>query len=99
MSFCFQKLEKYQNAIIALKYMLCMAWACKSTEAEYSAYEGLTRMHMYLGNMEKVKFYDAKVTLGHFEKETSKGYKVHVHNVLAAHPWLKETKSRLLDNG
>ena len=79
--------------------MLSLAWTCRSTEAELSAYEGLTRMHMYLGNIEKVKFYDAKVTLGHFENPKTKGYQVHVNNVLTSHPWLKEMRSRMNEDG
>ena len=51
MGFCFSKLEKYENAIICFKYMLALAWTCKSNDAELSAYEGLAAMHLYLGNI------------------------------------------------
>ena len=62
MAYCFGKLEKYENGIICYKYMLALAWTCKSLEAEHCAYEGLATMHLYLGNIEKVRFYDARVT-------------------------------------
>ena len=51
MAFCFGKMEKYQNAIISYKYLLALAWTCKSLEAELCAYQGLATMHLYLGNI------------------------------------------------
>ena len=51
MAYCFSKTEKYENAIICFKYMLALAWTCKSIEAELMAYEGLAAMHLYLGNI------------------------------------------------
>lgn len=51
-------------------------------------------MHFYLGNIEKVKFFDAKVTYGKGEPENSQGYKVHVANVINKHPWLKATATK-----
>lgn len=90
MAFCFSKLEKYENAIISYKYMLALAWTCKSQESEIFAYQGLARMHLYMGNIEKVKFYDAKITYGQYEPENSQGYKVHVTNALSEHPWLRD---------
>ena len=51
MAHCFSKMEKYENAIICFKYMLALAWTCKSIEAELMAYEGLAAMHLYLGNI------------------------------------------------
>ena len=80
--------QKFENAIVCYKYMLGMAWASKSMQAEMSAYEGLARMHLYLGNIEKVKFYDAKVFHGQYENEAGK--RVHVTNVLNTHPWLRD---------
>ena len=71
MAHCFAKLEKYEHAIISYKYMLALAWTCKSQESEFFAYQGLARMHLYLGNIEKVKFYDAKITYGMYEAEHS----------------------------
>ena len=67
MGFCFQKLEKYENATICFKYMLALAWTVKSRDMELAAYEGLAVMHLYLGNIQKVKYYDARITHGLFE--------------------------------
>lgn len=78
MAHVFAKLEKYENACICLKYMLALSWTCKLPEAELAAYEDLARMHLYMGNIEKVKFYDARVTYGQYEPEESQGFKVHV---------------------
>jgi len=94
MAHCFFKMEKYEDAVVAYKYLLALSWASKSQEIELSAYQGLARMHLYLGNIEKVKFYDAKITYGQYEPEYSQGYKVHVANVMNEHPWLKETLNR-----
>ena len=82
MGYCFSKMEKYENAIICFKYMLALAWACKSIEAELSAYEGLAAMHLYLGNIQKVKFYDARITNGAYEPE-SQGYQITVSAVMS----------------
>lgn len=71
MANCFNKLEKHSEAIICYKYLLALAWASKSQEVEIMAYQGLRRMHLYLGNIEKVKFYDAKMLYGKYEPETS----------------------------
>jgi tetratricopeptide (TPR) repeat protein len=51
MGHCFAKLEKYENALICFKFMLALAWATKSTEAELTAYEGLAIMNLYLGKI------------------------------------------------
>ena len=91
MAHVFAKLEKYENACICLKYMLALSWTCKLPEAELAAYEDLARMHLYLGNIEKVKFYDARVTYGQYEPEESQGFKVHVTAQLNRHTWLKNT--------
>lgn len=90
MAFCFAKLEKYDNAIICYKYGLSIAWTIKSATAELLAYEGLSLMHMYLGNIQKACFYDARVTHGTYEPEESQGYKLTVQTTISEHPWLKE---------
>ena len=94
MACCFAKMEKYGDAVICYKYLLAIAWASKSQEVEMMAYQGLKRMHLYLGNIEKVKYYDAKVLYGKYEPENSQGYKVHIANVINDHPWLKETPTK-----
>lgn len=68
---CFAELEKYEHAIVSYKYMLALAWTSKSMEAEMAAYEALGRMHLYLGHIEKVKFYDAKISFGKMEHVNS----------------------------
>lgn len=82
MSHCFAKMEKYENAVTCLKEMLALAWTCKLTEAELTAYENLAKMHLYMGNIQKVKYYDARVTNGIYEHEASQGYKVHVTSTI-----------------
>ena len=89
-------MEKYENAIICFKYMLALAWTCKSIEAELMAYEGLAAMHLYLGNIQKVKFYDARVTYGAYEPE-SQGYTITVSAMQSQHPWLKEVTTKKLE--
>ena len=64
MAHTFSRMEKYENACICLKYLLALSWTCKLPEAELAAYEDLARMHLYMGNIEKVKFYDARITYG-----------------------------------
>jgi hypothetical protein len=93
MGHCFGKLEKYTNAIICFKYMLSLAWTVKSNEAELTAYEGLAMMNLYLGNIQKVKFFDARISHGAYEPEESQGYKIQVSTTMADHPWLKETNN------
>ena len=78
MAFCFFKVEKYEDAIICYKHLLALAWTTKSFEAELAAYEGLASMHLYLGNIQKVKFYDARITYGQYEPYSSQGYKITV---------------------
>ena len=96
MAYCFGKLEKYENGIICYKYMLALAWTCKSLEAEHCAYEGLATMHLYLGNIEKVRFYDARVTHGVNEPEKSQGYKITVAATMSSHPWLKDATTKAM---
>lgn len=93
MAFCFQKIEKYENAVICYKYMLALAWTCKSMEAELSAYEGLALMHLYLGNIQKVRFYDARISHGAYEPD-SQGYSITVSAMMSKHPWLRETTTK-----
>lgn len=69
MAACFAKLRRYEYAIIAYKYLMALSWACKSQEVEMSTYQGLAKMHLYLGNIEKVKFYDSKVLYGQYEPQ------------------------------
>ena len=43
---------------MSFKHMLALAWAIKSCEGEFAAYEGLSRAYLYQGLIEKVRFYD-----------------------------------------
>ena len=94
MAMCFAKLEKYANAVICYKYLLAFAWTGKSRKTEIAVYERLSKMHLYLSNIEKAKFYDAKVFNGQYQSDQSQGYKVHVSNTIHEHPWLKKTASK-----
>ena len=78
MSHCFMKMEKHENAIIALKYVLGISWTIKLTELELSAYEGLAVAYLYLGKIEKVRYYDARVMHGMYESDKSQIYKITV---------------------
>jgi len=91
MAFCFSNLQKHDNAIICYKYIIQIAWTVKLREMEFSAYKGLASAYIHLGKVEKVKFYDARVTLGVYESDSTQTYKITVSQCLTAHPWLKET--------
>ena len=51
-------------------------------------------MHLYLGNIQKVRFYDARITHGVYEPEKSQGYKIAVSATMSQHPWLKEITTK-----
>lgn len=78
MAYCFKKLERYEHAVTCFKYILAIAWTIKLPEMEFAAYEGLAQMHLYLGNIQKVKFYDARMSHGQYEPENSQSYKISV---------------------
>ena len=100
MGLCFGKLEKHESAAICYKYLLALAWTCDSLEAELCAYEGLASTHLYLGNIQKVRFYDARISLGRYEPEQSQGRLITVAATITQHPWLKEiTKKSQLAKG
>ena len=46
---------------MAFKFMLSLAWTIKSSEGEFSAYQGLSLSYLYLGLIDKVKFYDSRI--------------------------------------
>ena len=69
--------------------MLALAWTVGSIEGEHAAYEGLALMYLYLGQVQKVKFYDARVSLGIYEPTDSQLFNITVSATLNAHPWLK----------
>lgn len=58
MGHCYGKQEKYDEAIVCFKHLLALAWTTSSLEAEQAAYEALSLMHFYTGNIEKSKFFD-----------------------------------------
>ena len=95
MSHCFMKEEKYENALICLKYLLSIAWTIKLSEIELQAYEGMALAYLYLRKIEKVKFYDGRIMYGIYESETSQTYKITVSQTLFGHPWLKDTMSHV----
>ena len=78
MSACFMKLEKHDNSVICLKYVLAIAWTIKLSELELSAYEGLAIAYLYLGSLEKTRYYDARIMMGLYEQEDSQTYKITV---------------------
>ena len=51
MGYTYAHLEQYESAIIAFKHMLALAWTIKSAEGELAAYEGLTLMYLYRGQI------------------------------------------------
>ena len=67
MSACFIKMEKHENAVVCLKYVLAIAWTIKLSELELTAFEGLAVAYLYLGKLEKTKYYDARVMHGMYE--------------------------------
>lgn len=71
MAYANSKLKKYDTAIICFKHLLALAWTLKSAEAELAAYEGLASMHLYLGQIQKCKYYDARITHGIYESPDS----------------------------
>ena len=42
-------LLKYETAVMCFKYLLSLAWVCNSLEGEFAAYEGLSKMYLYIG--------------------------------------------------
>lgn len=56
---------------MSFKFMLALAWTIKSPEGEFAAYEGLSRAYLYTGFIEKVRFYDARITNGEYEPQDS----------------------------
>ena len=91
LAFTNSKMKKYEAAIICFKYMLSLAWSCKSSESELAAYEGLSMMNLYIGQIEKCKYYDARVNNGIYEPHDSQLYNVALSNTLLEHTWLRET--------
>ena len=91
MGYAFCQLEKYESAIISFKHMLALAWTIKSCEGELAAYEGLALMYLYTGQIEKCKFYDARITNGAYEPHDSQLYKISISSTLNENRWLKDS--------
>ena len=83
MSYCFIKMEKHENAVVCLKYVLAISWTIKLRELELSAFESLAVSYLYLGKLEKTRYYDARVMHGMYEQESSQTYKITVSQTLA----------------
>lgn len=94
MSHCFMKMEKHENAVICLKYVLGISWTIKLTQLELSSYESMAVAYLYLGKIEKVRYYDARVMHGMYESDKSQIYKITVSQTIAANTWLRETTSQ-----
>ena len=77
--------------MMAFKHMLALAWTIRSFEGEFAAYEGLSKSYLYQGMIEKVKFYDDRITEGEYEPPDSQLYKISISSMVNEHPWLKET--------
>ena len=86
------KMTKYDSAVLCFKFMLALAWTLRSPEAELAAYEGLAKMFLYMGQIEKSKFYDARIANGKYEPEDSQLFKITLSNNLNEHRWLRETQ-------
>lgn len=91
-------LLKYETAVICFKYLLSIAWICNSLEGEFAAYEGLSKMYMYMGQIEKAKFYDAKIINGIYEPRDSQIFKIAMAFTLKENPWLEEILSKQENN-
>ena len=89
MGHCFAKQEKYDEAIICFKHLIALAWTTNSPEAESAAYDALSIMHFYIGNIEKSKFYDHQFLSGLTEPETSQVRKITVTQTIGYHRWLE----------
>lgn len=81
-------LLKYETAVMCFKYLLSLAWACNSLEGEFAAYEGLSKMYLYIGQIEKAKFYDARISNGIYEPHDTQMFKVTMAYTLKENPWL-----------
>ena len=90
MGYAFCQLEKYQSGLIAFKHMLALAWTIKSYVGELAAYEGLALMYLYTGQIEKCKFYDARISNGQYEPQDSQLYKISVSSTINDNKYLKE---------
>lgn len=64
LGYTYIQLKRYVSSLMAFKHMLAVAWTIKSCEGEFSAYEGLARAYLYQGMIEKVKFYNDRITAG-----------------------------------
>lgn len=71
MAYTNSRMKKYESAILCFKHLLALAWTLKSAEAELATYEGLAAMHLYLGQIQKCKYYDARITHGVYEDHNS----------------------------
>ena len=49
LGYTYIKLERYESAVMSFKFMLGMAWTIKSSEGEFSAYQGLSLAYLYQG--------------------------------------------------
>ena len=87
-TYCF--MEKYESAIIAFKHLLGLAWTIKSPEGELAAYEGLSLMYLYIGQIQKSKFFEARISHGYYQPYDSQLYKITVSSTLNDNRWLKK---------
>ena len=91
MGYCYSKLEKFDEAIVCFKHFLSLAWTTDSFDAEHAAYEALSIMQFYKGNIEKSKFYDYCFLKGITEPITSQVRKITVTQSINSHQWLDES--------
>ena len=90
MGYTFCKMEKYESAVISFKHLLGLAWTIKSSEGELAAYEGLALMYLYLGQIQKAKFYNHRLAHGIYEPQDSQLYKISVSSTLNDNRWLRD---------
>ena len=95
LGYTYIELERYESAMMAFKHMLALAWTLQSFEGEFAAYEGLSKSYLYQGQIDKVKFYDDRITEGEYEPADSQLYKISISSMVTEHPWLKELDKKV----
>ena len=68
---------------------MALAWTIKSSEGEFASYQGLSLSYLYLGMIDKVKFFDTRINHGEYEPQESHLYRITVSTGLQRNNWLK----------
>jgi tetratricopeptide (TPR) repeat protein len=67
-----KQMQDYTNAAKSFKRMLQVAWYYGRVPKEMLAYEMLSRVYFYLGNVEKAQYYSTRAIQGLAETQTSR---------------------------